>query len=134
MISLKNGKYTYNPKDIIGGGNYGIIYKCLVTQTSEKAVVKIIKTTKLKKLGTYGKQLLERELQIHKKASDSQIPYFVKLIDSFHENQDLYLLMERCNYDLTKLYKEDLKVETSIELVFQIAIGLLYLHTMGIIH
>lgn len=42
--------------------------------------------------------------------------------------------MERCNYDLTKLYKEDLKQETSMELVFQIAIGLLYLHTMGIIH
>jgi len=42
--------------------------------------------------------------------------------------------MERCNYDLTKLYKEELKMETSLELVFQIAIGLLYLHTMGIIH
>lgn len=71
MISIKNGKYEYNPKDIIGGGNYGIIYKCIVTKTKEKAVVKIIKIEKLKKLGSYGKKLLEREIEIHKKASDS---------------------------------------------------------------
>lgn len=71
MISLKNGKYQYSTKDIIGGGNYGIIYKCIVTETQEKAVVKIIKVAKLKKLGPYGKELLEREIQIHKKASDS---------------------------------------------------------------
>lgn len=42
--------------------------------------------------------------------------------------------MERCDYDMTKLYKENLKLETCLELVFQVAIGLLYLHTMGIIH
>lgn len=105
-----------------------------MNSSKEKAVVKIIKISKLKKLGPYGKQLLEREIQIHQKASNSGIPYFVKLIDSFHEEQDLYLVMERCNYDLTKLYKESLKIETCLELVFQIAIGLLYLHTMGIIH
>lgn len=90
--------------------------------------------SKLKKLGPYGKQLLEREIQIHQKASNSGIPYFVKLIDSFYENQDLFLVMERCDYDLQKLYRESLKIEVSLELVFQIAIGLLYLHTMGIIH
>ena len=47
MISLKEGAYSYNPKEIIGGGNYGIIYKCIVTETGEKTVVKIIKVSKL---------------------------------------------------------------------------------------
>ena len=34
------------------------------------------------------------------------------------ENNDLYLIMERCDYDLTKLYKREISVELARELVF----------------
>ena len=50
------------------------------------------------------------------------------------ENGDLYLIMERCDYDLSKLYKKEISVDLARELVFQIGIGLLYLHSMGITH
>ena len=50
------------------------------------------------------------------------------------ENKDLFLIMERCDYDLTKLYKKEISVDLARELVFQIGIGLLYLHSMGITH
>lgn len=55
MISLKEGKYSYNEKEILGGGNYGIVYKCTVANSNERAVIKVLKMDKLKSLGTYGK-------------------------------------------------------------------------------
>ena len=34
------------------------------------------------------------------------------------ENGDLYLIMERCDYDLSKLYKKEISVDLAWELVF----------------
>jgi len=36
------GLYEYNPKDYIGGGNFGMIYKCKKRGSKEKFVVKIV--------------------------------------------------------------------------------------------
>lgn len=78
----------------------------------------MIKKDKLKKLGSYAKTLLEREIKIHKTVSDSGIPYFVKLEEAFYENKNLILIMERCDYDLEKLLKKKISTDLAIKLTF----------------
>ena len=53
-----DGQYEYSPKDYIGGGNFGMIYKCKKRYSKEKFVIKIIKKSKLEHLGEYGNKLL----------------------------------------------------------------------------
>ena len=43
MISLKEGKYSYKESEMLGGGNYGIVYKCAIKDSNERAVIKILK-------------------------------------------------------------------------------------------
>lgn len=64
----------------------------------------------MKNLGSYAKTLLKREIEIHKKVSESGIPYFVRLDDAFYEHKNLILIMERCDYDLEKLLKKKISV------------------------
>lgn len=85
MMELKDGEYIVNTKEVLGSGNYGYVFKCQHKKSKEKLVAKIIKKEKLKNLGKYAKTLLKREIEIHKKVSESGIPYFVHLNEAFYE-------------------------------------------------
>lgn len=131
---IKRGEYKYSEKDLLGKGSFGEVYKCYSTKTDKKYALKIISAEKLKKLGDYGQELLNRELKTHKEASQSGIPFFVKLEDSFLRNKDMILILEFCDSDLLRVLKKPIPENIVTRLIMQIGIGLFYLHSMGIIH
>ncbi len=133
MIEIKRGEYKYDAKDILGKGSFGEVYKCF-NKEGQKLALKVISGEKLSTLGTYGQELLKRELKTHKEATNSGIPFFVNLIDSFYRNKDLILILEFCDSDLAKVLKKPIPENIILRLVMQIGIGLLYLHSMGFIH
>ena len=136
MKSLKNGKYTI-PNDanaILGAGNFGKVYKGYTT-SNEKVAIKEIPKSKLEE-HPYIQEAFESEIQTQKKATESGMPYFVKLIEHFSDEDYEYVVLEFCEGGtLTDYYKKNKLSQTQIlEIIYQIGIGVEYLHRIGITH
>ena len=63
MQTLKNGKYQYNFKDLLGNGSFGSVFKCVNTETKEVHALKIIDKKKLNHYGDYLNIALKREIE-----------------------------------------------------------------------
>ena len=68
-------------------------------------------------------------------ASDSSIPFFVRLLDHFEDQFKIYIILEFCDSSLlATLRRTDLKEDHYMEMVLQIGIGLNFLHNNTITH
>jgi serine/threonine protein kinase len=136
MRSLKNGEYTI-PNDvnaILGAGNFGKVYKAF-TRDKQKVAIKEISKSKLEE-HPYIQEAFESEIETQRKATNSGMPYFVKLLDNFSTEDYEYVVLEFCDGGtLTDYYKKNkLSVQEILEIIYQIGIGVEYLHRIGITH
>lgn len=136
MKILKNGAYRI-PNDassILGAGNFGKVYRGY-DKNNVKIAIKEIPKSKLEE-HPYIQEAFLSEIDTQKKATQSGMPYFVKLLDNFSDEDYEYVVLEFCEGGtLTDYYKKNkLKLEEILEIIYQIGIGVEYLHRIGITH
>ena len=136
MKILKNGAYRI-PNDassILGAGNFGKVYRGF-DKNNVKIAIKEIPKSKLEE-HPYIQEAFLSEIDTQKKATASNMPYFVKLLDNFSDEDYEYVVLEFCEGGtLTDYYKKNkLKLEEILEIIYQIGIGVEYLHRIGITH
>ena len=136
MKVLKNGAYRI-PNDassILGAGNFGKVYRGF-DKNDVQIAIKEIPKSKLEE-HPYIQEAFYSEIETQKKATASGMPYFVKLLDNFSDEDYEYVVLEFCEGGtLTDYYKKNkLKLEEILEIIYQIGIGVEYLHRIGITH
>ena len=136
MKLLKNGEYRI-PNDassILGAGNFGKVYRGY-DRSNVKVAIKEIPKSKLEE-HPYIQEAFISEIDTQKKATASGMPYFVKLLDNFSDEDYEYVVLEFCEGGtLTDYYKKNkLKIDEILEIIYQIGIGVEYLHRIGITH
>lgn len=135
MISLKNGEYKYAYNDLLGTGSFGSVFKCKRVGDNNTYALKVIEKRKLMAHGEYLFKALEREIETQKIATDSGLPFYVGLIESFEDAKNIYIVLEYCERSLMDfLAGRKLTENQCLELVFQVALGLNYLHSIHITH
>ena len=123
-----NNKYKII--EIIGEGAYGIVYKCLNTETNEIVAIKKF----LDEYEKLPKNIINREIFILQKSKNENI---VKLLEVFLNNGYLYLVFEYVEKNLIQLieeYPKGLNQELIRTFIYQICQAISYLHKRNIIH
>lgn len=135
MIYLKDNAYQYSTATLLGAGTFGNVFKCVRTSDKKEFALKTIEKSKLQQHGEYLFEALEREIATQTIATQSGIPFFVGLFDKFEDEKVIYMVMELCEKSLTK-HMEGLKLteEVCLDLIYQVGLGLDYLHSIGICH
>jgi len=125
----------YEVKQLIGTGSYGSV--CEAYDSERKRLVAI------KRIGHMFEDLIDckrilREISI---LSKLQHEYVVQLFDivtpgSMQSFDELYIVMEICDSDLKKLCRTDVTLTTLHinTLLYNLLVGLKYLHSAGIYH
>lgn len=135
MNYLKNGEYAFSHAQLLGSGSFGKVLKCVRVKDEAAFALKIVEKSKLKAHGGYLFKALEREILTQKMATKSGIPFFVEVIDDFEDEKNIYIVMEYCERSLMDfLAKRKPTEQQALELVFQVALGLNYLHSIHITH
>ena len=136
MKELNDGAYKIpDTQDaILGAGNFGKVYKGFDRQNRPVAIKQISKS-KLEE-HPYIMEAFQSEVETQKKATSSGMPYFVKLLDHFSTEDDEYIVLEFCqDGTLTDYYKKNqLTIQQILEIIYQVGIGIEYLHRIGITH
>ena len=136
MKSLQGGEYRI-PNDnncILGAGNFGKVYLAY-DRNDNKVAIKEIPKSKLEE-HPYIQEAFLSEIETQKKATESGMPYFVHLITNFSTDEYEYVVLEFCQGGtLTDYYKKKkLTIENQLEIIYQVGIGVEYLHRIGITH
>ena len=135
MIRIFNNKYEYSTADSLGSGSFGSVYKCKRVSDGKEFALKAISKVKLLSGGEYLKEALLKEIATQSIATESKIPFYVFLEETFEDKEKIYIVLELCDRSLLAfLNSRKLNEITALELTFQIAIGLNYLHSVGICH
>ena len=103
-IVLQESKFCYNDNktNILGIGSFGKVYRGTNLQNGEDIAIKIINKTEISR-DEYMKAALQKELEIQKLCN---CKYSTKLIDTFEENNNIYIIMELCDTDLEKVLQQ----------------------------
>lgn len=116
----------------LGGGNYGDVYLAAVRSRN---FICAIKKLSIKKLAEFDiASQLRREIEI---AFHTRHKYLLRTYCYFHDENDIYLVMEPCSNGM--LYSELNRAKlfpppTAARYVAQLAEALLYLHQHHILH
>jgi serine/threonine protein kinase len=94
---ILNNRYSYdpNPKNRLGKGAFGFVFRGIDLQTNEEIAIKFLQIDMLQ--DEYLKKALQRELQIQKLC---ECKYSTRLIDNFVHENFIYLILELCDGDL----------------------------------
>ena len=127
---IKNIRDLFDIGRKLGDGNFAVVRECVHKVTNEKYALKIIDRSKLK-----GKEkMLENEIQIMKRCNH---PNIVSLVDDFHGNTEIYLVMELVpGGDLFDAISTAVKFTEPVaaNYVHDICSSLQYLHKRKIVH
>lgn len=135
MISVKENIYQYTPAALLGSGTFGNVFKCVRTTDKKEFAIKTIDRLKLVQQGDYLLEALEREIATQTIATQSEVPFFVGLYDHFEDEKTIYMIMELCEFTLTKhIEGKKLTEQICLDLIYQVGLGLDYLHSIGICH
>ncbi|XP_060731134.1 myosin light chain kinase 2, skeletal/cardiac muscle isoform X1 [Tachysurus vachellii] len=122
--------YTINHQEIIGGGRFGQVHKCIENSSGLTLAAKIIKARSSKE-----KELVKNEIQVMNQLDHANL---IQLYAAYESRNDIILVLEYVNggelfdriidenYTLTEL--------DTVMFVRQICEGLRYMHKMYIIH
>ncbi len=127
IINKENNKYIiFRPE--IGRGSYSRVYKGM-DKSKEFIGIKIINVNKL---DIEIVNLIDKEIEIHKKIENENI---VKLRDVIREKNKICMIMEYCETDLDKVKYELFNGEYEIEKIFrELNNALRYLYENNITH
>ena len=100
---LLQDRFSYNLDDsnLLGSGSFGTVYRGIDRQTNTEVAIKIIPKAKLRE--EYEQKALQKELEILKMCEN---PYSTRLIDTFDDQNYIYIIMELCDSDLGKELKQ----------------------------
>ncbi|XP_067856316.1 myosin light chain kinase 2, skeletal/cardiac muscle-like isoform X2 [Heptranchias perlo] len=129
-VAQINNYYTIQKSQVLGGGRFGQVHKCVEKSTGLTLAAKIIKTRAAKQ-----KEEVKNEIQVMNQLNHTNL---IQLYDAFESKNDIILIMEYIdggelfdriideNYNLTEM--------DTILFVRQICEGLQYMHQMYILH
>ncbi|XP_053705824.1 myosin light chain kinase family member 4-like [Synchiropus splendidus] len=122
--------YTINRDEVLGGGRFGQVHKCMEKSSGLTLAAKIIKAKSPKE-----KDVVRNEIQVMNQLDHSNL---IQLYAAFESRHDIILVMEYVeggelfdriideNYNLTEL--------DTVLFIRQICEGLQYMHKMYILH
>ncbi|KAK7889846.1 hypothetical protein WMY93_025406 [Mugilogobius chulae] len=122
--------YTINREEVLGGGRFGQVHKCIENSSGLTLAAKIIKARSQKE-----KEVVRNEIQVMNQLNHSNL---IQLYAAFESRHDIILVMEYVeggelfdriideNYNLTEL--------DTVLFIRQICEGLQYMHKMYILH
>jgi hypothetical protein len=122
----------YEMLDTIGEGIFGVVKLGIYKKTKEKVAIKIIK-----KASAQPKDIssVKTEIDIMKLCHH---PNIVRLLDHFENAEYIFIVMEYIPGGDLATYMNDNKhkmtEERACSLIYQIALGIKYLHQFGIVH
>jgi male germ cell-associated kinase len=121
--------HRYKLLNAIGDGTYGSVLKAL-NERGEPCAIKRMK----KKFTSWAECVALREVQSLKVLSH---PNIVKLREVIRENDELFFIFEYCDqnlYQLTKDCRQYLHEDQIKKIMYQILLGLAYMHKHGFFH
>ncbi|KAF4082427.1 hypothetical protein AMELA_G00151650 [Ameiurus melas] len=122
--------YTVNREEVLGGGRFGMVHKCVENTSGLTLAAKIIKTRNQKE-----KEVVKSEIEVMNQLNHASL---IQLYAAYESRNDITLVMEYVeggelfdriideNYNLTEL--------DTVLLIRQITEGLQYMHKMYILH
>ncbi|XP_046905482.1 myosin light chain kinase family member 4 isoform X2 [Hypomesus transpacificus] len=122
--------YSINREEVLGGGRFGQVHKCVENSSGLTLAAKIIKGRSLKE-----KEVVKNEIQVMNQLNHANL---IQLYAAFESRHDIILVMEYVdggelfdriideNYNLTEL--------DTVLFIRQISEGLQYMHKMYILH
>ncbi|XP_030582638.1 myosin light chain kinase 3 isoform X1 [Archocentrus centrarchus] len=122
--------YTINRDEVLGGGRFGQVHKCIENSSGLTLAAKIIKARSQKE-----KEVVRNEIQVMNQLNHANL---IQLYAAFESRNDIILVMEYVeggelfdriideNYNLTEL--------DTVLFIRQICEGLQYMHKMYILH
>lgn len=122
--------YTINKDEVLGGGRFGQVHKCIENSSGLTLAAKIIKARSQKE-----KEVVRNEIQVMNQLNHANL---IQLYAAFESRHDIILVMEYVeggelfdriideNYNLTEL--------DTVLFIRQICEGLQYMHKMYILH
>ncbi|TKS74954.1 Myosin light chain kinase family member 4 [Collichthys lucidus] len=122
--------YTINRDEVLGGGRFGQVHKCMENSSGLMLAAKIIKARSQKE-----KEVVRNEIQMMNQLNHANL---IQLYAAFESRHDIILVMEYVeggelfdriideNYNLTEL--------DTVLFIRQICEGLQYMHKMYILH
>ncbi|KAF1385336.1 hypothetical protein PFLUV_G00106670 [Perca fluviatilis] len=122
--------YTINRDEVLGGGRFGQVHKCIENSSGLTLAAKIIKARSQKE-----KDVVRNEMQVMNQLNHANL---IQLYAAFESRHDIILVMEYVeggelfdriideNYNLTEL--------DTVLFIRQICEGLQYMHKMYILH
>ncbi|KAG5849843.1 hypothetical protein ANANG_G00076000 [Anguilla anguilla] len=122
--------YTINREEILGGGRFGQVHKCVENSSGLTLAAKIIKARSQKE-----KEVVRNEIQVMNQLDHANL---IQLYAAYESRHDIILVMEYVdggelfdriideNYNLTEL--------DTVLFIRQITEGLQYMHQMYILH
>ncbi|XP_070765338.1 myosin light chain kinase 2, skeletal/cardiac muscle [Enoplosus armatus] len=122
--------YTINRDEVLGGGRFGQVHKCMENSSGLMLAAKIIKARSQKE-----KDVVRNEIQVMNQLNHANL---IQLYAAFESRHDIILVMEYVeggelfdriideNYNLTEL--------DTVLFIRQICEGLQYMHKMYILH
>ncbi|XP_059358544.1 myosin light chain kinase 2, skeletal/cardiac muscle isoform X1 [Carassius carassius] len=125
-----NNFYTINRQEVLGGGRYGQVHKCIENSSGLTLAAKIIKARSQKE-----KEVVKNEIQVMNQLDHANL---IQLYAAYESRNDIILVLEYVdggelfdriideNYKLTEL--------DTVMFIRQICEGLRYMHKMYILH
>ncbi|XP_041039280.1 myosin light chain kinase 3 isoform X1 [Carcharodon carcharias] len=122
--------YTIDKSEILGGGRFGQVHKCVEKSTGLTLAAKIIKTRIAKQ-----KEEVKNEIQVMNQLNHTNL---IQLYDAFESKNDIILVMEYIDggelFDRIIDESYNLTEMDTILFVRQICEGLQYMHQRYILH
>ncbi|XP_073705373.1 uncharacterized protein mylk4a isoform X2 [Garra rufa] len=125
-----NNFYTINRQEVLGGGRFGQVHKCIENSSGLTLAAKIIKAR-----GQKEKEVVKNEIQVMNQLDHANL---IQLYAAYESRNDIILVLEYVdggelfdriideNYKLTEL--------DTVMFIRQICEGLRYMHKMYILH
>ena len=122
----------YEMLDDIGEGKFGLVKLGIHKSTQQRVAIKIIKKSQMK---DNDAELVKSEIDIMKLCHH---PNVVRLLDHFENAEYIFIVMEYLSggslSNYLKKNKYNLSDKKIVKIIYQIALGLQYLHQYGIVH
>ena len=142
MVFIANDKYSYDMRKKLGGGAYGDVYKGMNVSTKEIIAIKVILVSKLERIGDKAKETLKSEIETLIISRDFNNPFLMQIIDYIEDKENYYIITEFCEggtleddiYKRVKKTKDPYSIRESLEILYQIILGLSGLQDGKIAH
>lgn len=131
-IGYQTFNETYNIEGDLGEGKFGLVKLGVHKKTGEKVAIKIIKKDSMDQKDL---ELVRSEIDIMKLCRHKNI---VRLLDHFENSEFIFIVMEYLaggdlgNYSKKKKYTYS--EEEVAMIIYQITVGIDYLHQYGVVH